>query len=137
MDETQRNWIKKSGVVAAVLLLGLLFCLQAQARGIVSGRYLVKTATELRLEIKVAAPAPASLIIIQHLPPGTSLTAANPAYKKYNAETGEVRWLLRRVQAGTLTLHLKLSGLTRPDQVSAEIRCMDPATGRLLTTQVK
>ena len=105
--------------------------------GIVSGRYLSRTATELTLEIKVGSPAPASLIIIQYLPPSTAPAAANPPYKKYNAKKGEVRWLLRKVQAGTLTVRLKLADPVKPDQVSAEIRCMDPVTGKLLTTQVK
>lgn len=136
MDRRQTHLTKKSVVLLGALLLCLSIAVQAHAVGIVSGRYLTRTATELALEIKVGTPAPASIIIIQHLPPGTALAAADPPYKKYNAHKGEVRWLLRKVQPGTLTVQLKLSTPVKPDQVNAEIRCMDPATGKLVTTQV-
>ena len=121
----------------AVLLLCLSVSVPARAVGLISGRYLSRTATELTLEIKVGAPAPTSLIIIQRVPPGTPLAAANPPYKKYNAKKGEVRWLLRNVQAGSITVHLKLTAPVKPGQVSAEIRCKDPSTGKLITTRVK
>ncbi len=137
MDGRKTNRKKKSGIVLAALLLCLSFSVQAHAVGIVSGRYLSITATEITLEIKVGSPAPASIIIIQHLPQGTTPTAADPPYKKFNTKKGEVRWLLRKVPPGTLTVRLKLSSPVNPDQISAEIRCMDPATGKLVTTQVK
>ncbi len=127
----------KTGIVLATLLICMIFSVQAHAEGIVSGRYFSRTATELALEIKVGSPTPASIIIIQHLPLGITPTAADPPYKKYNAKKGEVRWLLRKVPPGTLTLQLKLSAPVKPDQLSAEIRCMDPSTGKLVTTQVK
>jgi hypothetical protein len=137
MDGRRINHKIKTGVALANLLVCMIFSVQAHAEGIVFGRYSSRTATELALEIKVGAPAPASIIIIQHLPPGTTPTAADPPYKKFNAKKGEVRWLLRKVPPGTLTLQLKLSGPVKPEQLSAEIRCMDPATGKLVTTQVK
>ena len=137
MDGRKKHHNIKSGIALAALLVCMIFSVQAHAEGIVSGRYLTRTATELTLEIKVGSPAPASIIIIQHLPAGTTPTAADPPYKKFNAKKGEVRWLLRKVPPGTLTLQLKLSAPVRPDQISAEIRCMDPDTGKLVTTQVK
>ncbi len=136
MEIYKTHYKKVSGIVLGTFLLCLSLGVQAYAVGIVSGRYVAKTDTELTLEIKVGMPAPVSLIIIQHLPPGTTPTSAYPPYKKFNAKKGEVRWLLRDVQAGTITVHLKLAAPVRPDQVSAEIRCMDPATGKLVTTQV-
>ncbi len=136
MDGRKIHHKIKTGIVLAALLVCMIFSVQAHAEGIVSGRYLTRTATELALEIKVGSPAPASIIIIQHLPAGTTPTAADPPYKKYNAKKGEVRWLLRKVPPGTLTLQLKLSAPVRPDQISAEIRCVDPAPGKLITTQV-
>jgi len=137
MDEKKTLALKKSGLLLAILLLCLNFSGPAHAMGIVSGRYLTRTSTELTLEIEVGAPVPISLIIIQHLPPGTALAAAHPAYKKYNARTGEVRWLLPSVQAGTITVQLKLAAPVNPDQVRAEIRCMDPTTGTLVTTRIQ
>lgn len=137
MDGRKTHRKKKSGIVLAALLLCLSFSVQAHAVGIVSGRYLSITATEITLEIKVGSQAPASIIIIQYLPQGTTPTAADPSYKKFNAKKGEVRWLLRKVPPGTLTLQLKLSAPVKAGQISAEIRCMDPATGKLVTTQVK
>jgi len=137
MKGIKKNPRKPSGILLAVLLLCLSVSVPAGAMGLISGRYLSRTATELTLEIKIGSPPPASLIIIQHLPPGTAPASANPPYKKYTAKKGEVRWLLHNVQAGTITIHLKLTAPVNPHQVSAEIRCMDPVTGKLVTTQVK
>ena len=137
MDKRKTHYKKTAAILFMILLLCLSFSVQAHAVGIVSGRYLTRTATELTLEIKVGSPAPVSLIIIQHLPPGTALAEANPPYKKYNAKKGEIRWLLREIHPGTLTVQLKLSTPVKPDQVSAEIRCMDPVTGKLVTTRVE
>lgn len=137
MDGRKTRYIITSEIVLAALLVCMSFSVQAHAVGIISGRYLSKTATEVTLEIKVGSPAPASLIITQYLPPGTTPAAAKPPYKKYNTKKGEVRWLLRKVHPGTLTVQLKLSAPVKPDQVKAEIRCMDPTTGKLVTTQVK
>lgn len=123
------------------MLTVLLFCLtvsvQVWAMGVVSGRYISRTATELTLEITIGSPTPGSLILIQHLPPGTAPASADPPYKKFNALKGEVRWLLRNVQPGSIIVQLKLGAPVKPDQVSAEIRCMDPTTGKPETTQVK
>ena len=137
MKKIKKNPRKPLGILLAVLLLCLSVSVPARAVGLISGRYLSRTATELTLEIKIGSPPPASLIIIQHLPPGTAPASANPPYKKYNAKKGEVRWLLRNVQAGTITVHLKLKAPVKPNQVSAEIRCKNPSTGKLVTTQVK
>ncbi len=133
----RKNYCRNARVIAlAVLLPCLCFAAQAQATGVVSGRYLTRTSTELTLEIKVESPVPVTLIIIQHLPPGTTPATASPSYKKYNEKKGEVRWLFRNVQTGTLKINLTLMTPVKPDQVHAEIRCMDPVTGTLVTTLV-
>ncbi|MEA2115320.1 MAG: hypothetical protein U9P36_08030 [Thermodesulfobacteriota bacterium] len=137
MDGRKKHHKIKSRIALAALLVYMSFFVQAHAVEIVSGRYLSISATEITLEVKVGSPAPASIIIIQHLPQGTTPTAADPPYKKFNTKKGEVRWLLRKVPPGTLSLQLKLSAPVNPEQISAEIRCMDPATGKLVTTQVK
>ncbi len=135
--KTTNRYFKKISAIAIVVLLGCLcVSVQAHAVGVVSGRYISRTASEITLEIKVGSPAPASLIIIQYLPPGTAPAAAEPPYKKYNAAKGEVRWLLRRIAPGTQTVRLKLSSPVAPDHLRAEIRCKDPVTGKLITTQV-
>jgi hypothetical protein len=127
--------------ITAALIVLPLFCLcfavQGQAAGVISGRYLTKTDMKLTLEIQIGEPAPVTLIIIQHLPQGTAPTAAAPPYKKYNAQKGEVRWLLRKVKTGTVHITLELNSPVPPDKIHAEIRCMDPATGRPVTTLVQ
>lgn len=137
MDEMKKYRNKKNGLLLAVLLLCIAVSVPAWAVGVVSGRYVSRTTTELTLKIKIGSPTPTSLILIQHLPPGTAPTSADPPYKKFNPQKGEIRWLLRNVQPGSITVQLKLSTPVKPDQVSAEIRCMDPSTGKPITTQVK
>ncbi len=122
-------------------LITVLLCLAAAvpvlAVGVVSGQYLEKSATGLRLEIRVGSPTPTSLILIQHLPPGTRVRNAAPAYKKYNPAKGEVRWLMRNLRPGVFTVRLDLETPVQPSTIRAEIRCKDPETGKMVTTKVE
>lgn len=124
-----------------ICIAALFFCLclagAGLAESIISGHYSSKTPTRLILEINIGSPAPENLIVIQHVPPGTAVANASPALKKYNKKRGEIRWLLRNVQAGTHRLQLTLQAPVNPDMVHAEIRCKNPASRQMITTTVR
>jgi hypothetical protein len=136
MEEKQRK-LCLTAALSCMLFFSLGYASQVLAMGVVAGRYLERSGTAIALEITIGSPAPASLIVIQHLPPGTKIAKADPAYKKYNAGTGEVRWLLRKPPAGTITIRLIPAAPAVSGKVHAELRCMDPATGELITSRVE
>lgn len=122
-------------VVAAMILL--LPAAPGWALGVITGRYTTRTPTELTLQLTIRPPAPASLIVIQHLPPGTDIASSSPLLKKHNRKKGTVRWLLRGLKPGERTIHLKLKTPIPPERVRAEIRCKDPDSGKLMTIHIR
>ena len=108
----------------------------ASADSVVSGKYITTSPETVVLEVIVRAPAPSNVIITQVLPPGTEVVRVEPAYKKYNSATGRMRWLLRAVQPGVYTLRLVVKGPIGPGRVHAEIRCLDPQSGKMMTIRV-
>ena len=110
------------------LLLATPFITEAADN--ISAHYTDRHPTHLTLEIQIRPPAPASIILIQYLPPGTSLKSATPAYKKYNKNKGEVRWLLRNPTSGVIQVGLDLAGPINPEQARAIIRWVDPGNGQ-------
>ncbi len=124
-------------LVAVTILLLLISASRSWALGVITGKYLTRTSTGLTLQLTVKPPAPASLIVIQHLPAGAEIASSNPAFKKYNHKKGTVRWLFRNLKPGELTIRLKLKTPIAPERVRAEIRCKDPDTGKLMTIHIR
>ncbi len=125
-----------------LLFLALLLLLSVPAplragEALVSGQYLSGTGQDIQMRITVANPAPTTLIVIQNLPTGTMIDAASPAFNQYDADKGEVKWLLTQVAPGSYTLSLHLSRPVASGQISGEIRYKDPANGRLTNLPVK
>jgi hypothetical protein len=98
----------------------------------VSGRYTSAARREIRLQIEVGNPTPASVIPIQNLPPGTEIEQSNPELTMYNPERGEAKWLLENVRSGRHSLSLRLKGPVASGAVAGEIRFRDPATGAMV-----
>ncbi|WP_456388617.1 hypothetical protein [Desulfolithobacter sp.] len=121
-------------VVTAMILL--LPAGPGWALGVITGRYTTTPPTQLALQVTIKPPAPASLIVIQHLPPGIEIVSSSPVFKKYNRRKGTVRWLFRDLEPGEMTIHLTLKTPTPPGQVRAEIRYKDPETGKMMTIHI-
>lgn len=102
----------------------------------ISGRYIGSSTAEVNLEVTLATGASTKVIVTQHLPAGTEVIRAEPAYTRYNRSTGTLRWLLRSVPPGTLLLRINLAAPLQPGQLRADIRCLDPQSGKMVTIQV-
>lgn len=109
-------------------LLVLLLPWSSDAGGEVSGVYTQAHGTLLVVEIRVGAPPPSSLILIQNLPPGISILGAQPPANNVNPGKGEAKWLLRDIAPGQFTIRMTLDRPVNAGEISAEIR-FKPAQG--------
>ena len=125
--------------LSLIVLIAALVLLTGPAgswgRGMVSGRYLADSGSEIVLELTIGRPAPSSLILRQRLEPGTRVVEADPPFKKYDRQSGQVLWLFSGLEPGVITIRLRLQ---RPQQqsVSGEVRCLDPESGKYVTTPI-
>lgn len=120
------------------LTLLLLFSLPAMLRAgqLVEGQYLSSAGQDIQLRITVANPSPTTLIVMQNLPIGTIIDAATPAFQQYNANTGEVKWLLTKITPGSYTLSLRLQRAVASGAIRGEIRYKEPASGRMINLPI-
>ena len=123
------------------LLPVLLFFISpgwVQAEGI-EARYLENSSNRSVLELTVENPPPSSIIVQQTLPPGAAIQSASPAYNKFNAQKGVVKWLFKRPQPGVKRVVLNYSATNKRTGkgATAVIRCKSPITGELMTLHVQ
>ena len=122
--------------LALVLFLSMLVLpLLAGAGELVSGRYHDLGSNEVRVELSIGRPAPASIILIQNLPVGVKVIASSPELKKYSPGKGQAKWLFRKVAAGKKIVSLTLDRPVTKGEISGEIRCRD-AAGKMVTVQL-
>ncbi|MCK4840197.1 MAG: hypothetical protein KAS94_15430 [Desulfobulbaceae bacterium] len=111
-----------------VLIAGILICpLSADAENLVSGRYLKGAGQEIKIELMISSPAPPLVIVVQHLPKGVKVVAAEPELKKYKPNKGVAKWLLHKVAPGKMTVSLQLDRSVEKGEINGEIRCRDTA----------
>ncbi|MDA8164270.1 MAG: hypothetical protein M0017_04475 [Desulfobacteraceae bacterium] len=125
----KRSWT--FGAAALLIFLLVLPSLAKAAAGPVTGRYLRAEGQLIQLQITIGSPTPASIIVVQNLPPGTAIVQARPQVNRYDMQSGEAKWLLRG--SGTLLLELDLAQPVRPGQIRGQVRYKDPATGATMT----
>lgn len=123
-------------VVLPVLLLVLLLPLASGAGAEVSAVYTQAQGTLLVVEIRVGAPPPSSLILVQNLPPGVTLIDAQPPANNVNPGKGEAKWLLRDIAAGQFTIRMTLDRPVVTREVAAEVRYMPARGGGMQTLPV-
>ena len=119
------------GFTRITMLAGFLIMLAgpltAVADELVSGRYLSASGKEIRVELKIDSPPPASVIIVQKLPKGTGVIASSPKVKMYDPVKGEAKWLLSKVSPGKMTISMTLDRAMAKGDVSGEVRCRNTA----------
>lgn len=126
-----------------VLRIGIcfaLFCLLlpelGYAQDLIQCRYLKSQGKQIQLLLSIPPSPPASIIVIQHLPPGTVIVRSSPGISKYIKNRGEAKWLLKGVRAGSLKVNLELAQALAGNQIHGEIRYKDPATGKMVRMRI-
>lgn len=135
MGVIMKQYRAKNSVRLASLLLLTLFISQGIAGPLcraeerqVAGRYKVSGNTILHT-ITIPPQPPVAVIVVQHLPPGTVVTSADPAYSSYDQTTGEAKWLLKGVSPGLLQIRLTLAHEVNKDRIRAEVLFKDSMGG--------
>jgi hypothetical protein len=106
------------------------------ANDLITCHYLQASGQEIRLELDIGRPAPASVIVIQHLPRGTGIKSSSPRLQKFNKKRSEAKWLLKGPRPGLLTMAMHLDRPVKKGAVSGELRYMNPATGKMVTMRI-
>lgn len=123
--------------LALATLALLLWPALAWADDLVRCRYLAAAGQEISLQLEIGSPAPASVIVIQHLPVGLAIEAATPPLQKFTPNQGEAKWLLKKPQPGVLAVVMRLARPAQAGEVSAEVRYLSPATGAMVVIPVR
>jgi hypothetical protein len=119
-----------------LFLLCILPATGSTAEDSVTARFLRLGGSILAVEINVGSPPPSSLILVQHLPPGTRLLDSSPAVNNVNAEKGEAKWLLHSISPGRLVVEMTLDRAVGADEAAAEIRFKPLKGGGMVTIPV-
>lgn len=127
------KWIYLFGVFLAFVFCGGNV---VSAADLVTGQYTSSSGKSITLSLNIHSPAPVSLIIEQYLPPGTEILTSKPEFKKYNRKKGKVKWLLKNIRSGKMTVSLKLANEIAQGSVQALLRCKDPSTGKFIEKKI-
>ena len=131
---TRKNWFWTSVVLVWIVGSGLIST--ADAADKVRGRYLDKRGAEIRIELEVVAPAPPLVIVVQRLPVGVQVVAAEPESKLADPGLGQVKWLLSGLTPGKHRLLLTLDRPAAGEAGGGEIRYRDPVDGGMVSSPI-
>jgi hypothetical protein len=107
--------------------LTIVFCLHLLALprfawAQISAAYQHIGSTDIVIKIEVGNPPPASLILVQKLPPGISIVHADPPVEKVNHARGEAKWLFRQLRPEPITVSFSVDRKISPTEISGQIR---------------
>jgi hypothetical protein len=136
--DIMRSALKKS--LFWQLLITVTLCLAfpraVGAAPLVSAHYTQQNASAGMLQLKIAAPAPSSVIVSLTLPVGSDILSASPDFKKRSKRPQEIKWLLKDVTPGKRTISFKLSAPFSFSQLHCIVQYMEPGDGKMITLQV-
>lgn len=129
-NQTSRIWLIY--LFCLLVFLGGILPNISKASGLVDCKYIKSQGKEIKITVDIASPPPATVIIIQNLPTGVSISQSSPPVKKFNSKKGEAKWLLKGVKPGTMIMAMRLNQPVKSNEISGEVRYMDPTTGAMI-----
>ncbi len=128
--KTSRQFVlATSGAIC--LLLVMLQGSNASASN-VSARLVQTQANSAVVEIALSGPAPSNLIVDVYLPRNTPVVGTNPAPAKIDGKKGNIRWLIKDTQPGTISVHFTTGRPFSRADSSAVIRYRLPGSGTMV-----
>jgi len=138
MSKHGRHAIKAAAkVLFFSFLLTMTPAVASHGTELVTCSYLKASGPEIQLEIRIASPPPASLIIIQNIPGGIDIVSSSPEINKFNKKQGEAKWLLKGISPGNLILSLTLNPPIAPGQINGELRYKNPTDGSMVRMPIR
>lgn len=136
------NWKKKGeGVAGSLLGISFFFLIliglspsvdSALAGEQVSAKYVVAAdGNEVVVRLELGLSPPATLMVIQNIPPGARLTESQPEAKTIDSEKQEAKWLLLGVRPGVETVRMLFDRKVGRDELRGEVRYRVPETGKM------
>ena len=87
------------------------------------------------IEINLTSPAPPTLIVEMRLPPGSKILRASPEFSKQNKKNNTIKWLLKNVKDGSVTIQLVTRSKLDLGATSVDIRYRSRNSGSLKEVQ--
>ena len=115
--------LKRYRFIIPFIFVALLCMGTAKAQEL-AGRY-KHTGATITYRITVPQQKPAAAIVLQYLPPGTTIQNALPAFSSYDPKTGIVKWLFSDVTPGVLVIELQLTQPVTSQEIKAEVLFKD------------
>jgi uncharacterized protein (DUF58 family) len=131
---------QRGAALGAILLLALLITIPTAAardgEPLVTSRYLKAQGRDIRLELTIGSPAPATVIVTQHLPADISIEQAQPAVNRFDQRRSEAKWLLSGIDRGRLGIEMRLSRPVRAGELRGQIQYKHPLTGAMVVENI-
>ena len=102
----------------------------------VSGYYRSSFGQTVELNLQVAYPPPASLIIEQYFPGGLQIISAQPALRKFNSTRGKAKWLIKGIKPGAYIFTLQFDQPVQSSVFRAVIRYRAPLQGHFIEYRI-
>ena len=105
----------------------------AEAKTLVTGEYASSSGNNIVLNLHILNPAPANLIVEQHLSGQNSVVSTSPKAKKKSA--GKIKWLFRNTANGSFSISIQLRSALQ-GKIKAVIRYRDPVSGDFIESNI-
>ncbi len=106
------------------------------AKDSVRAEYRTSSGKLIELRLQVERPQPSHIIVAQTVPPGNKVVGCVPQAQKIDMNTGAIKWLLKKIQPGSITLKVKLAASVEASSISAVLRYRDPASGKFIEKHI-
>lgn len=103
----------------------------------VTANFSQKNGKNITVQLLVQKHITGSVIFTLSLPRGVNLLESDPPAGKYDRAERELKWLLRGLSPGSHEIKLHLSSDIPANHLNAEIRYLNPVTGKLRIIPVK
>lgn len=103
----------------------------------VTADFLQKNGRDITVQLTAHSRVTGSVIFTVTLPQGVKLVKAEPRPGKYDHAAGRIKWLLRGLSPGSHEISLHLSSGVSAGSLNAEIRYLNPVTGKLCIIPVR
>ncbi|NOQ46917.1 MAG: hypothetical protein GQ559_09645 [Desulfobulbaceae bacterium] len=115
----------------------LFFIIPALAAADVVGRYVGGRGNNVQVRLTVSKPPPAAFIVLQHLPAGVRIEAADPKPSGFDPASSTVKWLFKHPRPGSVAITMRLSRPVSGNMLTGEIRFRHPGSGKMVSRTIR